>query len=302
MSENQFYHLPVLLHECIEQLNIQEDGVYLDATFGGGGHSKAILAELGPKGKLLVFDQDADAQRNLPNDIRIQLIPENFRYASRFVRMLKIEKLNGVLADLGVSSYQFDTAERGFSTRFDAPLDMRMDQRISLTAAKVLNTYTEKKLMQIFENFGEITNAKILAKKVVESRSSMPFSSIQTFKQVCESVLYGNPNKYLAQVFQALRIEVNDEMNSLQEFLKTITASLSKEGRLCVITFHSLEDRPVKQWMKNEAFEEEAFSLMPTIKKPTLKVITKKPILPSEQEQSKNSRSRSAKLRVASKL
>jgi 16S rRNA (cytosine1402-N4)-methyltransferase len=302
MSETAFYHLPVLLSECIEQLNIQPDGVYLDATFGGGGHSKAILAKLGPKGKLIVFDQDEDAKRNLPDDERIIFVQENFRYASRFVRMMKLEKLNGVLADLGVSSYQFDTAERGFSTRFNAALDMRMDQRISLTAAKILNTYSEKELQQLFENLGEITNSKVLAKRIVDARSMTSFTSIQSFKQVCEGVIYGNPNKYLAQVFQALRIEVNDEINALHEFLQSITKAVSVDGRICIITFHSLEDRPVKQWMKNESFDEDAYQLSPVRKMKSLKVLTKKPILPSQQEQTQNPRARSAKLRVACKV
>jgi 16S rRNA (cytosine1402-N4)-methyltransferase len=305
MSTEAIYHLPVLLHECIQQLNIQEDGVYLDATFGGGGHSKAILQKLGDKGKLIVFDQDEDAKRNLPDDNRIIFIQENFRYAARFVRMLKLEKLNGVLADLGVSSYQFDTAERGFSTRFDAALDMRMDHRNPLTAAKILNTYHEKNLQMLFENFGEITNAKALAKRIVDSRNQTPFTSIQTFKQVCESVMYGNPNKYLAQVFQALRMEVNDEIHALHEFLSTITNRLSPQARLCIITFHSLEDRPVKQWMKTQTFQESNnvdFSVQEKKKKLSLKVITKKPILPSQEEEAKNPRSRSAKLRVAEKV
>lgn len=301
-QENTFYHEAVLLHECIQELNIQSDGVYLDATFGGGGHSKAILAKLGPKGKLMVFDQDEDAKRNLPNDDRVIFIPENFRYASRFVRMHKLGQLNGVLADLGVSSYQFDTAERGFSTRFDAQLDMRMDRRTQLTAAHILNNYSEKELYEIFENFGEVTNAKVLSKRIVEARRSTSIQSINAFKQIIDSVMYGNPNKYLAQVFQALRIEVNDEMNALQEFLETITSALSPKGRLCIITFHSLEDRPVKQWMKQETFEEEAFSFHETKKVKTLKILTKKPILPSEQEQNRNPRARSAKLRVAEKI
>jgi 16S rRNA (cytosine1402-N4)-methyltransferase len=302
MSNPTFYHKAVLLHECIEQLNIQPSGVYLDATFGGGGHSGEILKKLGPEGKLIVFDQDADAKRNVPNDERIIFVPENFRYAARFVRLYKLGQLNGVLADLGVSSYQFDTAEKGFSIRFDAPLDMRMDQRSLLTAEKILNSYNEKKLHEIFEQYGEVTNAKTLAKKIVEVRGAMKLGTIQEFKQAIAGCVYGNPNKYLAQVFQALRIEVNGELDVLKEFLQSITDCLASEGRLVVITFHSLEDRIVKNWMKNERFEEEDHYLNQIKHEKKLKVITRKPILPSAEEEKQNSRSRSAKLRVAAHL
>lgn len=302
MSNPTFYHKAVLLHECIEQLNIQASGVYLDATFGGGGHSGEILKKLGPEGKLIVFDQDADAKRNVPNDERIIFVPENFRYAARFVRLYKLGQLNGVLADLGVSSYQFDTAEKGFSIRFDAPLDMRMDQRSLLTAEKILNSYSEKKLHEIFEQYGEVTNAKTLAKKIVEVRGGMKLGTIQEFKQAIAGCVYGNPNKYLAQVFQALRIEVNGELDVLKEFLQSITDCLASEGRLVVITFHSLEDRIVKNWMKNERFEEEDHYLNQIKHEKKLKVITRKPILPSAEEEKQNSRSRSAKLRVAAHL
>jgi len=300
MSNDAFYHQPVLLQECIEALDIRPDGVYLDATFGGGGHSKEILKKLGPKGKLIVFDQDEDAKRNVPDDERVIFVQENFRYANRFVRMYKL-KLNGVLADLGVSSYQFDTAERGFSIRFDAALDMRMDHRSPLTATKILNTYSEKRLHELFEQYGEVTNAKTLAKKIVDTRGKMKITTINEFKQVIDGLMYGNQHKYLAQVFQALRIEVNDEMNALKEFLATITDSLDEKGRLVLITFHSLEDRIVKQWMKNETFEEDTFSFTPDKKQKLLETVTKKPILPTQTEQKENTRSRSAKLRVAEK-
>jgi len=300
MSNDAFYHQPVLLQECIEALDIRPDGVYLDATFGGGGHSKEILKKLGPKGKLIVFDQDEDAKRNVPDDERVIFVQENFRYANRFVRMYKL-KLNGVLADLGVSSYQFDTAERGFSIRFDAALDMRMDHRSPLTATKILNTYSEKRLHELFEQYGEVTNAKTLAKKIVDTRGKMKITTINEFKQAIDGLMYGNQHKYLAQVFQALRIEVNDEMNALKEFLATITDSLDEKGRLVLITFHSLEDRIVKQWMKNETFEEDTFSFTPDKKQKLLETVTKKPILPTQTEQKENTRSRSAKLRVAEK-
>ena len=299
MSDANFYHKAVLLEECIEQLTIKPSGVYLDATFGGGGHSKEILKKLGPDGKLIVFDQDADAKRNVPDDSRIIFVAENFRYASRFVRLYKLGKLDGVLADLGVSSYQFDTAEKGFSIRYDAALDMRMDQRNPVTAEKILNTYSEKQLQMIFEEYGEVTNAKTLARRILEVRQSGKLTGIQEFKQAIANCVYGNPNKYLAQVFQALRIEVNQELNVLKEFLRTITPCLALGGRLCVITFHSLEDRLVKNWMKQESFDEEVAGLLPVSKTKQLKVISKKPILPGDAEQKQNSRSRSAKLRVA---
>ena len=301
MTDAPFYHQPVLLHECMHYLNIIPDGTYLDATFGGGGHSREILKQLGPKGRLIVFDQDDDALRNVPDDKRILVIRENFRYAERFVRMHRLQ-LNGVLADLGVSSYQFDTAERGFSIRYDAALDMRMDQRTTLTAALILNTYSEKRLQQMFENYGEVTNSKTLAKQLCDTRARMKISSIQEFKQAIDGLVYGNQHKYFAQVFQALRMEVNDELNALKDFLKTITRRLAPGGRLVLITFHSLEDRVVKQWMKQETFEEESFNPNPVIRIKQLKEITKKPILPTAQEQHQNTRSRSAKLRVAEKI
>lgn len=301
METNTFYHQSVLLHECIENLNIKPNGIYLDATFGGGGHSNEILKHLGPKGKLIVFDQDIDAKQNLPDDNRVIFVQENFRYANRFARLYKL-KLDGVLADLGVSSYQFDTAERGFSIRYDAQLDMRMDQRTSLTATHILNMYSEKRLHQLFEEYGEVSNAKTLAKKIADTRSRMKITTINEFKQAIDGLMYGNQNKYLAQVFQALRIEVNDEMNALKEFLSTITNCLQNDGRLVIITFHSLEDRIVKQWMKLESFEEEVFSFKNNEKKKQLKLVNKKPILPSAEEQKLNPRSRSAKLRVAQKI
>lgn len=301
MSNSQTYHTSVLLHECIEQLDIKPDGVYIDATFGGGGHSREILKQLGPTGKLMVFDQDEDARQNLPEDDRIIFIQENFRYAARFVRLYKLPKLNGVLADLGVSSFQFDTAERGFSTRFDAVLDMRMDQRTRLTALDVLNKYSEQRLLKIFEEFGEVTNAKTLAKRIVDVREAMKLNTVNELKQAIQGLIYGNPNKYLAQVFQALRIEVNDELGALKDFLKSITSSLSENGRLCLITFHSLEDRIVKQWMKTGKFEETALDFIVPSEPSLLKVLHKKPILPSEEELKQNSRSRSAKLRVGVK-
>ncbi len=301
-SELPAYHTPVLLKEAIEALNIKEDGVYVDCTFGGGGHSRELLKYLGPHGRLIVFDQDEDAKKNLPEDDRIIFVPQNFRHLQRFLRLHKFAKVDGVLADLGVSSHQFDTAERGFSTRFDAALDMRMDSRQITTAATVLNSFTELQLHKMFEKYGEVTNAKTLAKIIVEQRLIKPFTTINTFKQSISTVVKGNPNKYLAQVFQALRIQVNEEMKVLEEMLEQTKAVLNKDGRIAVISFHSLEDRIVKNFFKNGSIEEqEADDVYGTrIENPFI-IITKKPITASSTEQKNNPRSRSAKLRVAQK-
>ncbi len=296
------YHTPVLLKEAIEALNIKEDGVYVDCTFGGGGHSRELLKYLGPNGKLIVFDQDEDAKRNVPQDDRVIFVPQNFRHLQRFLRLHKFAKVDGVLADLGVSSHQFDTAERGFSTRFDAAMDMRMDNRQTTTAATVLNSFTELQLHKMFEKYGEVTNAKTLAKTIVEQRFIKPFTTINTFKQSISSVVKGNPNKYLAQVFQALRIEVNEEMKVLEEMLEQTKAVLNKDGRVAVISFHSLEDRIVKNFFKNGSIEEqEADDVYGTRAENPFTIITKKPITASSTEQKNNTRSRSAKLRVAQK-
>ncbi|KYP16549.1 MAG: 16S rRNA (cytosine(1402)-N(4))-methyltransferase [Flavihumibacter sp. CACIAM 22H1] len=301
--EEGVYHIPVLLQECLEALKIVPDGIYVDCTFGGGGHSRAILEKLGPNGKLVAFDQDADAAQNLPTDKRVLFLPHNFRHLSRFLRLHKITAVNGILADLGVSSHQFDEAARGFSIRFDADLDMRMDTRSELTAAMVLKQYSETALHQLFEQYGEVTNSKTLARTIVANRATMPMQTIQQFKAAIHSVVKGNPNKYLAQVFQALRIEVNDEMGALKELLQQLPDLLAPEGRVAIITFHSLEDRLVKQFFKQGSFElEEEHPFENRKQVSSLKVITKKPIIPSAGEQKKNSRARSAKLRVAEKI
>ncbi len=296
------YHTPVLLNEAIEALNIKEDGVYVDCTFGGGGHSKEILKHLGANGKLIVFDQDEDTKKNVPEDDRVIFVPQNFRHLQRFLRLHKHTKVDGILADLGVSSHQFDTAERGFSTRFDAALDMRMDNRQTATAAMVLNTYTELQLHKMFEKYGEVTNSKTLAKTIIEQREIKPFTTINTFKQSIAAVVKGNPNKYLAQVFQALRIEVNEEMKVLEEMLTQTIQVLKEEGRVAIITFHSLEDRIVKNFFKHGAVEEqEVDDVYGTKADNPLLIVTKKPIVPTAAEQKINTRSRSAKLRVAQK-
>jgi 16S rRNA (cytosine1402-N4)-methyltransferase len=302
-SASENYHVPVLLEETIDGLNIQPDGIYVDCTFGGGGHSKAILERLSSDGKLVAFDQDADARRNLPDDQRIIFIPQNFRHLQRMLRLQDIRLVDGVMADLGVSSHQFDEAGRGFSTRFSGALDMRMDQRQALTASAVVNTYTEQRLHKLFEQYGEVTNAKTLAKTIVQSRSVTPITTIDGFKNALREIVKGNPNKYFAQVFQALRIEVNDELGSLRELLQQLPLVLKPGGRAAIITFHSLEDRLVKNFFRRGTFDEPDANPFTTIEPVNeWKLITKKPITASEKELKKNPRSRSAKLRVAEKM
>lgn len=298
------YHVPVLLVEAINALNIKPGGVYVDCTFGGGGHSREILNKLGTDGKLIAFDQDADARQNLPADERIIFVPHNFRYLQRFLRLHKINAVDGILADLGVSSHQFDEAERGFSTRFEGELDMRMDMRQELTAQTVLNTYPEQQLHKLFEQYGEVTNSKTLAKTIVEARKIAPIKTMNDFRSAVYSIVKGNPNKYFAQVFQALRIEVNDELGALKELLEQIPQALNKEGRVAIITFHSLEDRLVKIFFKKGNFDEEQDTNLFGNKTaaPQLRVITKKPVTPGNEELKNNPRSRSAKLRVAEKI
>jgi 16S rRNA (cytosine1402-N4)-methyltransferase len=304
MSE-PVYHVPVLLQEVIDGLHIRPNGVYVDCTFGGGGHSLEILKHLGAEGRMVVFDQDADARNNVPDDDRIIFVPHNFRHLQRFCRLHKITQVDGILADLGVSSHQFDTADRGFSTRFEGDLDMRMDQRQQLTAFEVVNTYTEQQLHKLFEQYGEVTNSKTLARTIVQVRKTASLKTISNFKQALHSVVKGNPHKYFAQVFQALRIEVNDELGALKEMLQQVPPLLKPAGRIAIITFHSLEDRIVKNFFRKGNFEEaevdvDPFGLQTTT--PPLKAITKKPIVPTEAEMKRNPRARSARLRVAEKV
>ena len=297
------YHTPVLLKEVINGLNILPDGIYVDCTFGGGGHAKAILDKLSPKGKLFVFDQDEDAKKNLPDDARIIFVPHNFRHIRRFIRLHNIQSVDGILADLGVSSHQFDEPQRGFSYRYDAAMDMRMDQRQTLTAYDVVNTYSEQQLHKIFEQYGEVTNAKTLAKKIAEVRSSTSLKTIDSFKNALRGIVKGNPNKYFAQVFQALRIEVNDETGALIEMLQQVPELLKPGGRIAIITFHSIEDRLVKNFFRRGTFDEPEDNPFLNIKSANeLKLITKKPIIPIENEMKQNPRSRSAKLRIAEKI
>ncbi len=294
------YHTPVLLSEAINALNIKADGVYVDCTFGGGGHSQVLLQRLHENGKLYVFDQDASAKKNVPNDERVIFIPQNFRHIQRFLRLHKITKVDGILADLGVSSHQFDEAERGFSTRFDAALDMRMNQQDVVTAAAIINNFTELQLHKIFEQYGEVTNAKTLAKTIVQQRQLATINTINEFKQAVHGVVKGNPQKYFAQVFQAIRIQVNDELGALQDLLHQSTTLLQPGGRIAIITFHSLEDRIVKNFFKDGGLLgttiDEVYGTKPD--NPFL-IITKKPITATPEELKLNPRSRSAKLRVA---
>lgn len=296
------YHVPVLLNETMEALAIEPNGVYVDCTFGGGGHSRKILEQLGPGGKLIAFDQDDDAVRNIPADDRLLFVPQNFRHLQRFLRLHKVTEVDGILADLGVSSHQFDEAERGFSTRFDAALDMRMDQRQAFTAADLIRTWTEPQLHKMLEQFGEVTNAKTLARTLVEQRMLTPIKTIREFKQAVGGVVKGIPQKYFAQVFQAIRIAVNDEMGALKEMLEQTPALLASGGRLAIITFHSLEDRMVKNFIKEGSTDpvpvDDLYGGKPAS---ALEAVNKKPITAGADELNSNPRSRSAKLRVAQK-
>lgn len=301
-SNKDPYHIPVLLHEAIEGLNVKPNGVYVDCTMGGGGHSRAILSKLDFDGKLILFDQDEAAQKNVPADPRVLFVPQNFKHLQRFLKLYNFLHVDGILADLGVSSHQFDEGERGFSTRFDADLDMRMDKRQKLTAADILNNYAEAQLHKLFEKYGEVTNAKTLARVIVEKRGVKALNTINELKQAVHDIVKGNPNKYFAQVFQALRIEVNNEMGALKDLLEQALPLLNKNGRIAIISFHSLEDRLVKNFFKtgsNEMVEEDdVYGGKP---ESPLLVLTKKPVTASQKELKENPRSRSAKLRIAVK-
>ncbi|GAB3526797.1 16S rRNA (cytosine(1402)-N(4))-methyltransferase RsmH [Pontibacter brevis] len=297
------YHRPVMLEESVEALAIKPDGVYVDVTFGGGGHSGRIAREL-TTGKLYGFDQDRDAEEQSKklDSTTFQFVRANFRDLKKYLRLYRVKEVDGILADLGVSSHQFDVPERGFSTRFDGPLDMRMNAEAGITAQEVLETYPEEQLHRIFGIYGEVKNAKTLARTVVEKRNRMPLQTISDFKKAISSCTpKGKENKYLAQVFQALRIEVNDEMKALEEMLEQAVELLKPGGRLVVISYHSLEDRLVKNYIaKGKFFGEVEKDLFGNEIKP-LEAVYRKPVTPTEQELLENSRSRSAKLRVAEK-
>ncbi|HLW63641.1 MAG TPA: 16S rRNA (cytosine(1402)-N(4))-methyltransferase RsmH [Flavobacterium sp.] len=299
--EHNEYHNPVLLTETVDGLNIKPDGIYVDVTFGGGGHSREIMQRLGPNGKLFAFDQDTDALANVIDDERFQLINENFRFIKRFLRLYGIKEVDGILADLGVSSHQFDVAERGFSTRFDATLDMRMNQNGSLSAYEVVNDYEEADLSRLFFEYGELKNSRGLAAAIVNSRKTEPIKNTEQLKQVLSRFLPAHKsNKILAQIYQAIRIEVNQEMDALKEFLEQSLALLKPGGRLSIISYHSLEDRLVKRFMKNGMFEGEPERDFFGRFEVPFKTIGKH-IVPSEEEIEKNNRARSAKLRIAEK-
>jgi len=293
------YHNPVLLQESIDALAIKEDGVYVDVTFGGGGHSREILKRLGNEGKLFAFDQDPDALGNLIDDERFVLIPENFRFISRFLRFHGIRKVDGVLADLGVSSHQFDEAERGFSTRFDGDLDMRMNQKSKTSAKEIINKYSEEKLAEILFLYGELRNSRNIAKTIVEEREEEKIETSFQLKKVLKKYLpNAKEHKILAQIFQAIRIEVNEELYVLKEFLGQMPNLLKEEGRLSVISYHSLEDRLVKRFIRTGLFsgelEKDVFG---NSNEPMQKV--GKLIVPNAAEIKINNRARSAKLRIA---
>lgn len=292
------YHQPVLAAEAIELLNIQPDGIYVDATFGGGGHSNLILQNLSDKGRLLGFDQDDDAQRNIPNDPRFIFAPNNFRYLKRYLKLHRLPKVDGILADLGVSSHQLDEETRGFSYRFNVDLDMRMDRGEKKTAADVLNNYSAEELQEVFSKFGEVRNAKTLANLIVQERNRQAINSVGSFVTLLEQVMRGNRQRYLAQVFQAIRIEVNDEMGALEDFLKQSLEVLEQNGRLVIISYHSIEDRMVKHFLRTGNTEgKQDKDFYGNIFRP-FKVLTKKAMLPTDSEIRENQRARSAKMRA----
>ena len=299
-DRGKVYHIPVLLKEAVDALAVKADGVYVDCTFGGGGHAREILSRLGPKGRLLAFDQDQDAAANLPDDDRLIFVPHNFSHLSRFVRFYNLGAVDGILADLGVSSHQFDEAGRGFSIRFDAPLDMRMDQSSPLTASDYLQQSTPESLQLVLQEYGEVTNAKTLAQLLCDQVRRAPIKTISSFKAIVAPVVKGNPNKYFAQVFQALRMAVNDEMGVLHSLLQQTSEVLSPGGRLAVITFHSIEDRMVKQFLKGE-LDQKVDPVFGKKKQSPFVLWNKKPIEPSREEVVRNPRSRSARLRVGIK-
>jgi 16S rRNA (cytosine1402-N4)-methyltransferase len=300
MENNIEYHIPVLLNECIDGLNINPDGVYVDVTFGGGGHSRHIFSKLSSKGKLIAFDQDPDAKNNLWEADNFHFIPSNFSFLSNHLLAHGVKKVDGILADLGVSSHQFDEGDRGFSFRADAPLDMRMNQRSEKSAKTVVNTYDELELIRIFREYGELNQARKIAQAIVLERE---YTSIETTFQLREIIQHLAPKfkdyKFFAQVFQAIRIEVNREMEALEKFLEQTSEVLRPGGRLVVMSYHSLEDRLVKNYMKRGSLDGEIEKdFFGNVLKP-FSEINRHPIVPSEQELENNTRSRSAKLRIA---
>ncbi len=300
MSE---YHVPVLLGPSIDGLDIRPDGIYVDVTFGGGGHAREIANRLDGKGHLFVFDQDEDAEANLWGADNVTLIISNFRHLTRWMKYYGVSgRVDGILADLGVSSHQFDDPSRGFSYRYDEPLDMRMNQQQTLTAADVVNQYDATQLQDVFSKYGEVTNAKTLAQHILKARAGSPISTTGQLADVADQCVKGLRMRYLSQLFQALRIEINDEMGALKALLMSAHEVLKPEGRVAVISYHSLEDRLVKRYFKSGNFEGEPDTDLFGRRKELWEVITQRPIEPDDEEQRVNPRSRSAKLRIAEKL
>lgn len=296
------YHVPVMLEACMEGLHIQPSGTYVDATFGGGGHSRAILERLGPKGRLLVFDADIQAKANLPQDNRIQFIHSNYRHLLKFLRLHKALPVDGILADFGVSSHQIDTPERGFSIRHEGRLDMRMDQSSSLSAWDVVNTWSSEQLAEIFYRYGEVPNARRLSDAIVKARLSGSINTTADLVEIARPLAMGKSNKYLAQVFQALRIVVNDEIKAIEEFLLQTPDAIRSGGRLVILTYHSLEDRPVKHFLKYGNLKGEPDMDIYGHFHCPWKLVTKKPMEATEQEIKENPRARSARLRIAERI
>lgn len=297
------YHIPVLLHESVSGLDIKESGVYVDATLGGGGHTREILSHLGPKGRLMVFDRDSDALANAPKDERVIIVHNNFRYVHHFVQYYGFEGVDGILADLGVSSHQFDTSERGFSFRFDAPLDMRMNTKSKRDAKAILNEYDEEEIAKLLKLYGEVDNSRKVANLICSARAKSPITTTGELTEALKKVLPPvAEHKFLAKIYQALRIEVNGEMESLQYFLKGAERSLKPGGRLSVITYHSLEDRMVKNFIKTGSVDGNEEKDLFGRRLATIKSVNKKPILPPDIEIAQNTRARSAKLRIGEKI
>ncbi|MES2628551.1 MAG: 16S rRNA (cytosine(1402)-N(4))-methyltransferase RsmH [Bacteroidota bacterium] len=300
MSENEVYHVPVLLHESVDGLDIKPDGTYVDVTFGGGGHSREILKRLGEKGRLIAFDQDTEALENAPEDERFLLINQNFGFLKNYLKLYKITAVDGILADLGVSSHQFDSAERGFSLRFDGPLDMRMNTNSSLTAATVVNTYEEAELKRILKLYGELDQPGRIASAICRDRAVKPYETIEELKKSLEKFAPRQKwHQFFAKLFQALRIEVNQEMKVLEDLLKQSVEMLAPGGRLVVISYHSLEDRMAKNYVKAGNLEgEQSKDFYGNLLRP-LEPVGKQPLIPTDEEIERNNRARSAKLRIA---
>ena len=298
--ERNDYHVPALLDECLKALDLSPDGVYVDVTFGGGGHSRAILSRLGPDGRLFAFDQDADAEANAPNDDpRFVFIRSNFRYLASFLRYHGVRQVDGVLADLGVSSHHFDTPHRGFSFRFDGEADMRMNNRAGRTASEVVNTYTEEQLTRLLQTYGELTNARRAAEAIVRARAERPLCTTAELTAALQPIAgRQDASGYYAQVFQALRIEVNDEMGALSDLLRQALRVIRPGGRLAVITYHSLEDRPVKRFMRTGRIDGQSEEDVYGNRLSPIRPVGRKPIVPTADEVARNPRVRSAKLRV----